>query len=202
MRQDQSHSRRVPRQPQKLLTCKPLEAAVSEFRHRGACELIAKVLQAEYEARIRVTGTSMLPAIWPGDVLLVRPLGDTDFAKGNIVLFLRNGRLFAHRVVDRSDDRLITRGDAVPDCDPPVSASELLGVVAGIVRNDGSMRVVPSAPPMRHGMIALAVRHSQLAYRMVLKVHQCGGLLRTVSGVTGWSGFTRVPCSHQGVAGE
>jgi signal peptidase len=173
-----------------------------ETHDLAGCELIADALRAGHEARIRVTGTSMLPAIWPGDVLLVRPLGDTHFAKGNIVLFLRDGRLFAHRVVDRSGDRLITRGDAVPDCDPPVSASELLGVVAGIVRHDGSMRVVPSAPPMRHRMIAFAVRHSQLAYRMVLKVHQCGGLLRTASAVTGWSGFTRVPRSHQGIAGE
>jgi len=158
-----------------------------EAHDRAACELIAQALRAGEEIRLRVTGTSMIPAIWPGDVLKVSPLTKTSIAEGRIVLFIRDGRLFAHRVVARCGPQLITRGDAVNDCDPPVSAAELLGVVTGIIRLRGtvakplqsvgpagacpeSARWVPViTPSVGQRLVAFAVRHSRLAYRVVLK---------------------------------
>jgi hypothetical protein len=54
----------------------------------------------------------MIPAIWPGDVLSLSPATETSNAKGSVVLFIREGRLFAHRMVGRLGGRSITRGDA------------------------------------------------------------------------------------------
>ena len=45
-----------------------------EFQQRPAlgCELVAEVVRSFGEVRLKVTGGSMLPAIWPGDVITVR----------------------------------------------------------------------------------------------------------------------------------
>jgi hypothetical protein len=59
-------------------------------------ELAAHVLQSYRELRLRVTGPGMLPAIWPGDILSIQPCGIADAGLGDIVLFTRHGRLFAH----------------------------------------------------------------------------------------------------------
>jgi signal peptidase I len=165
----------VPPEPQELLICGNEVGNNSEFRDRIGYDLIVEALRAGHETRIRVTGTSMIPAIWPGDVLKVSPSTEPPIAKGNIVLSIRGGRLFAHRVVGRVGAQLITRGDAVNDCDPPVSAAELLGVVVGIIRLRGTcfQPVIPSGlPSSGQRLVAFAVRHSRLAYRVVLKWHK------------------------------
>jgi len=48
------------------------------------------------------TGASMLPAVWPGDVLSVCRGSSTQALPGDIILFARQGRLFAHRVVEKT----------------------------------------------------------------------------------------------------
>ncbi len=144
---------------------------------RIGCELIAEALRAGGEAHVRVMGTSMLPALWPGDILIIRSRA-TAPSTGEIVLFLRYGRLFAHRVVRTMESELITRGDALPDRDPPVHLSELLGVVVGVIR-DGSALVPVTPPSLWQALVAFAVRRSEALYRMVLRLHQARGRPRS-----------------------
>jgi hypothetical protein len=118
----------------------------------------------------------MLPALWPGDILVIRGAVAAP-SPGEIVLFLRYRRLFAHRVMRASGSQLITRGDALPDRDAPVRASEVLGVVVEIIR-DGS-RSVPARPPSAaQRMAALAIRRSGAVYRLVLRWHNARIRLR------------------------
>jgi len=88
----------------------------------------------------------MLPSVWPGDLLTIQSVAYDEVAPGDIVLVLRDNRFFVHRLVQkrRGQDCLswITRGDAMPHCDPPVGTSELLGRVVGIRRANSSF--VPS----------------------------------------------------------
>ena len=147
------------------------DADFAAERHRAAAGLITAALQAGREVRLRLWGTSMIPAIWPGDEVLVSPTAQAPPAKGAIILFLRSGRLFAHRVVARDGDRLITRGDAVADCDPPVPAGDLLGVVTGIVQlpATGLQRVIRVGPPsLTRTVIAFAIRRSEVAHRLAV----------------------------------
>jgi signal peptidase len=74
--------------------------------------LAAEVLRSSGELRLRVTGTSMLPAIWPGEVLLIRRDGAAQAGPG---------------------DRLMHD-------DQPVSAGELLGRVVGVPRQTAAQR--------------------------------------------------------------
>jgi hypothetical protein len=109
-----------------------------EIVQAAKCELAENALRVFGSLRLRVTGFSMLPAIWPGDLLLIRRQAMEQILPGDIVLFARDGRLIAHRAVCKTGDRatpsLITRGDALPSFDSAVSAAELLGKVCGVFR--------------------------------------------------------------------
>jgi len=102
-------------------------------------DLAAEILASGGKVRMRALGTSMLPALWPGDIVTIEGTSCHAAVPGDIVLVLRKQHPFIHRLEKRCDDggrlQWITRGDAVPQNDPPVAASELLGRVSCIQRN-------------------------------------------------------------------
>jgi hypothetical protein len=105
-------------------------------RNAIGCQLVSDALHLSGAVRVRVLGGSMLPSVLPGDILVVRR--DQDPAPGDIVLFTRDDRLFAHRVVARGPQNeastFLTKGDSLRDVDPPLASSNLLGRVASIQR--------------------------------------------------------------------
>jgi signal peptidase len=107
-------------------------------------ELAVEVARTFGSLRLRVTGTSMMPAVQPGDLLSIGRVNLRDTSPGEIVLFARGGRLFAHRIVGRGggsgDPCLVTRGDRLLENDPPVSQSELLGRVTAVARGRHPIR--------------------------------------------------------------
>jgi len=135
------------------------------------CELAAEVLRSSGRLRLQVTGWSMLPAVWPGDTLIIDRIAPHEVAKGDIVLFGRNTRLFAHRVVE-SDDRtgFVTHGDSMRAADAPVAKEELLGKVSFVVR-DGRCIEPRRVPRLPERAVAALVRYSDIATRVVVGVH-------------------------------
>jgi signal peptidase I len=109
------------------------------------CQLAAETLRASGYLRLRCTGFSMLPAVFPGDILHVERCGMGEIRVGSIVMFEGYGRLVAHRVIGRADSALITRGDSMPAADPPVTEAALLGTVFSIER--GRRKFRPSERP-------------------------------------------------------
>lgn len=151
---------------------KPMPQSPSEA-HAIQCELAAEVLRSLGRLRLRVTGWSMLPAILPGDILAVDHIASKDTREGDIVLFERERRIFAHRVIAKSqaqgNETILTRGDAMPQPDPPVPYGDVLGKVALIVR-DGK-RIAPRRRlrlPQR--AVAAAVQRSEIAARVAMGV--------------------------------
>lgn len=134
----------MPRQPPQFL---------APERGLLANELAAAVLRASGRLRIGAAGSSMLPAVRPSDVLLVRRVELERARVGDIVLYRRGRRLFAHRVVRSLPGRLVTRGDALPGDDPPVGPAELLGRVLRVVRRGRALR-----PPGRRAASAIFER--------------------------------------------
>ncbi len=102
-------------------------------------DLAAEAIRRFGELRLRVTGTSMLPAIRPGDLLHVRRCAPDDAEPGDVVLFLRHSRLFAHRLISCTETQLLTRGDGRATFDPPVTTQELLGKVVSVTRSGRSV---------------------------------------------------------------
>ena len=149
---------------------KAVTACGSTPRETLGCELAAEVLRSSGRLRLRVSGASMLPAVWPGDVLSVSRRSAAQALPGDIILFARQGRLFAHRVVERTIHQgaayWITRGDRLDHHDPQVSSRELLGRITSIQR--GHRRIVPRLSFW--GRIASWIlRRSEFCTRLLLR---------------------------------
>jgi signal peptidase I len=111
----------------------------SQARDQGRCILAAEALRAWGVLKLRATGVSMLPTLWPGDLLIVRSVRPEQVGPGEIVLYMRHGRFFIHRIVSmdlaRNDALMVTRGDCMSENDPPVGRTELLGRVTEVHRS-------------------------------------------------------------------
>ncbi len=127
-------------------------------RQAAGHSLAAEVLRKSGELRLCVTGTSMLPSIWPGDIVRIEAAATAE--PNDILLFRRNERLFLHRVIGRDGRRLITRGDTHKAADPPVQPHEILGKAIAIERGTGLSKLAP-VRGVRRGL-AVALRWSPL----------------------------------------
>jgi signal peptidase len=133
-------------------------------------ELAVQVVRSFGELHLRVTGSSMLPAIRPEDVLVVRRCGIEAVEVGDVVLAVRQRRLFAHRVIAHSGAWLVTQGDGIADPDPPVSASEFLGKVTNVLRGGKSVRTAASSAFSRR-LATMLFRRSPGAGRLFTRLH-------------------------------
>ena len=134
--------------------------------NRASDGLATEVLGRFGEVRLRVTGTSMVPSVWPGDVVTIRRCAMTDVEAGQIVLATRDGRLFVHRVVAVRSPHLLIQGDALAFQDPPVSADQFLGRVESIAR-DGRL-LDPPALNLARRTVSAIVRRSTRASRLLI----------------------------------
>ncbi len=115
----------------------------------------------------------MLPAVLPGDTLVIEHIHSGAVSPGDIVLFGRHRRFFVHRVVAGSQSQsgaVLTRGDALPASDPPVPAGDLLGRVSFILRKGKYFQPRRSLHLSERAVAAL-VRRSDFAARVVVRVH-------------------------------
>lgn len=112
---------------------------IYDLRASVQLELAAEILASGGKIKLRARGISMLPTLWPGDLLTVEGASCHQAAPGDLVLVLVNQRPLIHRVRERLEYdgriRWITRGDAVPQSDPPVPPSDLLGRVSSVQRS-------------------------------------------------------------------
>src|SRR6266496_4105785 len=142
------------------------------------CELATEVLRSSGTLRLRVTGWSMLPTIFPGDILTIERIHSDALSEGDIVLFRRDRRLYVHRFVARIGQGepadIMTRGDSMPAPDPPVSKGDLLGRVAFILRNGKRIEPRKRLHFPEHA-VAVLIQHSDLAGRVVMSVHSLAG---------------------------
>ena len=128
----------------------PSSQYLAPSRQAVGCELAAETLRSFGQLRLRVNGASMLPAVWPGDILTITRDAASPALPGDIVLFGRKGRLVAHRVVEVRNTQsgvrgpesevlipnpepltpgspsieFVTRGDSVEGNDQPISPNE------------------------------------------------------------------------------
>jgi hypothetical protein len=86
-----------------------------DARRKLKFDLAVEVLRSFGTAKLPVTGASMLPSFWPGDILEVHRQSAAAILPGEVVVFRRERRLVAHRVVEKLHHQgstlLVTRGD-------------------------------------------------------------------------------------------
>ena len=123
--------------------------------------LAAESLRASGTLRLRVRGESMLPTIWPGEMVEIARCSADEAHRGDVVLALRDGRFFLHRLVERVPGGFLLRGDSMPATDPEFSSAELLGRVSGAMPHRWWSRIM--------GRVFC---YSGIARRLALKLHE------------------------------
>lgn len=158
-------------QPEGVLVGCPMNAPT---RAEATSGLVAEALQSWGTLRLRATGTSMLPTLWPGDLLTIESRTPAQLQPGELVLYIRPGRLFIHRVVSKSvqegEPIVITRGDSMAENDPPVHSVELLGTVT-LVERAGASRVPASRLRLPQFLLGRLLFHSDLLRRILLRLY-------------------------------
>ena len=158
-----------------------LEKTTSTARSNSSAErtaLVADCLRdgdasgrARRSVHLRVYGESMLPSLWPGDVVEIESCSLEEMVPGEIVLAERDGQLFLHRLMYASArDGFLLRGDSMPGSDPEFPREALLGRLVA----ERSLAARPA------GRLAAAFSraagilfcYSSMARRIALKVHQ------------------------------
>jgi signal peptidase I len=139
-----------------------LPANTISLDEKAPLALAEQLLRTVGQMRFVARGGSMLPAILPGDELVVQRASLADISVGDVVLCSREGRWFAHRVYSvlpaATQNCLITRGDALISPDSPVFPMELLGRISFVVRG-GQQRLLVPWQSISQKMLRAAVRH-------------------------------------------
>ena len=133
----------------------------------ACCELVADVARAQGMVHLRVAGASMVPALWPGDLVTVRSYEAPELQAGSIIVFRQNERLVVHRLMRWEDGCAVARGDAHFCLDRPVPASDVIGRVESVLR-DGR-RVTPRLS-LWQSMTGAVLRRSPRATRIYMRV--------------------------------
>ena len=152
-----------------------------------AYALLAELVRKYGLVRLPAVGTSMVPAIHPGDLLSVQRVGLEEISRGDIVVYARRGVLIGHRVVRvratvSPEPYLITRGDRVQRDDAKVLPCELIGRVTLVQRGHRSSNLRPLRSAAERAL-CLALRNSDLATYLYLHVSafwrqvSCKGLM-------------------------
>ncbi|HEX3000612.1 MAG TPA: S24/S26 family peptidase, partial [Armatimonadota bacterium] len=136
-----------------------------------------------------VLGSSMTPLLRTGDQVALEHSGE-DPAVGDVVVFWTPGGIVVHRVVASTTydgmPHLVTKGDALCTCDPPITTAQVLGRVGTIY--SGERRLSLLAPQARRWGARIAHYSYAQAYlwswlqqknRCVAGIHS-GMLLRLV----------------------
>jgi len=122
--------------------------------------LATELLTSCGEARLPVGGSSMFPALRPGDLLDVRR--DATIQPGDLVVFERHGRLVTHRVIASNGTLVVTQGDRLRYPDEPVLSTDVLGRVERVIRRGRPART------HKHRMLSWLLSRSELATRVAL----------------------------------
>jgi signal peptidase len=127
-------------------------------------DLAAELLATCGQARLPVTGSSMLPALWPGDLLDVHR--SSAIRPGDVVVYRHHGRLVAHRVVAQTGDTIVTQGDRLKYPDAPMPAAEILGCVVRVERRGQLIRT------HKRRMLSWVLSKSEFCTRAALYLHR------------------------------
>ncbi len=155
--------------------------------HALQCELAGEVLRSSGTLRLRVTGWSMLPTVWPGDTLVIERASGDRILAGDIVLFSSGRRFVAHRVLAIGNDSGVSRvqtspvqtqGDAVRRPDAPLAAGDVLGKVSFILR-EGKIIEPSRRLSFSYRAVAAGFRCSSFAARVIVRVR---GMLQSLHG--------------------
>ncbi len=121
---------------------------------RPVDDLAAHLLRRGGRLRMKARGGSMMPFLWDGDIVLVTPTEGAGIGVGDVVCYETSpGRLFLHRVIARTRDGFVAKGDALAFTDV-IDRAQLVGKVVAVERHGRVRRLDTRSARWRNRAIA------------------------------------------------
>ena len=126
-------------------------------------EQARQLLSRSLPVELRMSGSSMSPAIEDGDIITLEPVAEDPIKQGDIVLYQsRMDTAVIHRIIrlERSSAErcIVTRGDAASHNDTPVPLHRILGRVKRVERAGERIKMVIPKRSVSQTMLALLHR--------------------------------------------
>lgn len=126
-------------------------------------EQARQLLSRNLPVELRMSGSSMSPAIEDGDIIAVEPINGEIIKPGDIVLYhSRFDTAVIHRIVrlERSSSErcIVTRGDAASHNDGPVPLHRVLGRVSRVERAGERIKMVVPKLSLAQTLISWLIR--------------------------------------------
>jgi signal peptidase I len=118
-----------------------------------------QLLSRSIPLEIRMSGSSMSPAIEDGDIITIEPVPDNRVSPGDIILYQsRYDTAVIHRVIrverSQSERSVLTRGDAAAQTDAPVPLEKVLGRVKLVQRGGEPVKLSQPGHKLRLRVMA------------------------------------------------
>lgn len=113
----------------------------------------------------RVITGSMADVINPQDIVIVKITNDV--AANDIITYKSGNDFITHRIIEKNQNYLITRGDANTSDDKPISESDIVGKVVFIINNVAIWIKVFTTP-----QIIVAIIFSIIAIKFIIGTKQ------------------------------
>ncbi len=105
-------------------------------------DLYKGLLDKAESFRIQVKGGSMFPFIRSGDWIEVFPLKEPlNVKKGEIILFVKEGCFYVHRLIRKKGGFFVTKGDFSSYEDGNITGKDILAKVLYVQRNNRNIRL-------------------------------------------------------------
>ncbi len=107
------------------------------FSGNDLIELMRAIFDKGDNFRFKVTGFSMFPFVRNEDIVTIAPKKKLSASLGRVAAFIHplNKKLVVHRLIGKSKDRYIIKGDNTLDIDGVVPYELILGYVVKVERN-------------------------------------------------------------------
>lgn len=137
--------------------------------HQLFVEATAELLRSGLPIQFSAVGRSMLPSIRDGETVTVIPLGESAIRRGEILLYRGPRGVVAHRCVAveaeaNKEPIYIMRGDSADECDAPVHAHQLLGIVISVERKGRQIHLTGRCAQLRRALQMLLPQKPRISF--------------------------------------
>jgi len=100
--------------------------------------ILISLIENNFKVKIPVSGFSMKPALFPGDLVLIQKFPDNDYRPDDIIISKQNNKLIAHRLIQKiktiSNTYYLCKGDAITRYDNLIPKHQILAKVTAIIK--------------------------------------------------------------------
>jgi signal peptidase I len=162
------------------------------LRQSARASLAGEVLRRTGRVLIRLYGTSMLPALWPGDLVFFVTCDPGCVVTGDVLLCCCDDRLIVHRVTavvrHGGDLQVVTQGDTQLASDLPIPAQQVLGRAVGVRCGASPAQQISRRRSKLNVAFSWIAARSTLVCEIALRIHAITAKIRSYFSSTPESG--------------